>query len=73
MSSRKIFLSFVSSRLLGFLRMNDTTSTKFDQSKVRSQKSHSSCTLTETLVRSGFYGVTYYIGFREDFEVNVSW
>ena len=26
----------------------------------------------ETALLLGFYGVTYYIGFREDFEVNVS-
>lgn len=28
--------------------------------------------LVVTLPRSGFYGVTYYLGFREDFEVKVS-
>jgi len=30
------------------------------------------CALVETLLRVGFYGVTYYLGFREDFEVKVS-
>ena len=28
--------------------------------------------LAEILLRTGFYGVTYYLGFREDFEVKVS-
>lgn len=30
------------------------------------------CALVETLFRVGFYGVTYFLGFRENFEVKVS-
>ena len=48
MSSERYSCLFVYFRLPEFPRMNDTTSTKFDQSKVRSQKSYSSCTYAET-------------------------
>ena len=64
---------FVSFRLLGFLQASDTMSTKFVRSKVSGRTPFAPRARCDPILhRVGFYGVTYYIGFREDFKINVS-